>query len=77
MDALQKAERERFKQNIRDLGRWLAPGLGIKRWFLVVLLVSHWSVRACCSWLSYVTWLPSGDPVIWTYHPSILRVSPV
>jgi uncharacterized cofD-like protein len=38
MDALRKAERERFKQNIRDLGRWLAPGLGIKRWFLVVLL---------------------------------------
>ncbi len=24
-------------QNIRDLGRWLAPGLGIKRWFFVVL----------------------------------------
>ena len=38
MDALQKAERERFKQNIRDLGRWLAPGLGIKRWFTFILL---------------------------------------
>lgn len=35
---MRKAERERFKQNIRDLGRWLAPGLGIKRWFLVVWL---------------------------------------
>lgn len=37
MNDLRKAERERFKQNIRDLGRWLAPGLGIKRWFFVVL----------------------------------------
>ncbi len=37
MDDLRKAERERFKQNIRELGRWLAPGLGIKRWFFLVL----------------------------------------
>jgi len=37
MNDLRKAERERFLQNIRDLGRWLAPGLGIKRWFFVVL----------------------------------------
>lgn len=37
MDNLRKAERDRFIQNIRDLGRWLAPGLGIKRWFFVVL----------------------------------------
>ncbi|HSK65293.1 MAG TPA: hypothetical protein VK888_00075, partial [Anaerolineales bacterium] len=37
MDNLRKAERERFKQNIRELGRWLAPGLGIKRWFFFVL----------------------------------------
>jgi uncharacterized cofD-like protein len=38
MDDLRKTERDRFKQNIRDLGRWLAPGLGIKRWFFFVLL---------------------------------------
>lgn len=37
MDVLRKAERERFKQNLRDLSRWLAPGLGIKRWFFLVL----------------------------------------
>src|SRR5918996_2243724 len=37
MDTLRKAERERFKQNLRDLSRWLAPGLGIKRWFFLVL----------------------------------------
>src|SRR5512143_2086398 len=37
MDKLRKAERDRFVQNIRDLGRWLAPGLGIKRWFFLVL----------------------------------------
>ncbi len=38
MDDLRKAERERYIQNIRDMGRWLAPGLGIKRWFSFVLL---------------------------------------
>jgi uncharacterized cofD-like protein len=37
MNNLRKAERERFIQNIRELGRWLAPGLGIKRWFFFVL----------------------------------------
>ena len=37
MDNLRKAERDRFVQNIRELGRWLAPGLGIKRWFFLVL----------------------------------------
>ena len=37
MDSLRKAERERFIQNVRELGRWLAPGLGIKRWFFFVL----------------------------------------
>jgi uncharacterized cofD-like protein len=37
MDNLRKAERERFIQNLLDLGRWLAPGLGIKRWFFFVL----------------------------------------
>ena len=37
MDNLRKAERERFMKNIRELGRWLAPGLGIKRWFFFVL----------------------------------------
>jgi uncharacterized cofD-like protein len=38
MDTLRKAEIERFKQSIRELSRWLAPGLGVKRWFFVVLL---------------------------------------
>lgn len=37
MNDIRKAERERFKENIRELGRWLAPGLGIKRWFFFVL----------------------------------------
>jgi uncharacterized cofD-like protein len=37
MNNLRKAERERFIQNIREFGRWLAPGLGIKRWFFFVL----------------------------------------
>lgn len=37
MNMLRKAENERFKQSLIDLGRWLAPGLGIKRWFFFVL----------------------------------------
>jgi uncharacterized cofD-like protein len=37
MHSLRKAERERFAENVRELGRWLAPGLGIKRWFFFVL----------------------------------------
>jgi uncharacterized cofD-like protein len=28
----------RFLKNIRGLGRWFVPGLGVKRWFLLVLL---------------------------------------
>jgi hypothetical protein len=30
--------RERFVQNLRELARWFQPGLGVKRWFLLVLL---------------------------------------
>lgn len=37
MHMLRKAERESYKQNLRDLTRWLAPGLGIKRWFFLIL----------------------------------------
>src|SRR5688500_1888394 len=37
MNVLHKTENEQFKQNLRDLGRWLTPGLGIKRWFLLVM----------------------------------------
>src|SRR5215216_1808182 len=28
----------RFVQNLRELARWFQPGLGVKRWFLLVLL---------------------------------------
>lgn len=37
MDTLRKTELARFKQNLRDLSRWLAPGLGIKRWLFLIL----------------------------------------
>jgi uncharacterized cofD-like protein len=30
--------RENFIQNLRGLARWFQPGLGVKRWFLMVLL---------------------------------------
>ena len=30
--------RENFIQNLRGLARWFQPGLGVKRWFLLVLL---------------------------------------
>lgn len=29
--------RRRFTQNLRELARWFIPGLGVKRWFLLVL----------------------------------------
>ncbi len=29
--------KERFTQNLRELARWSQPGLGVKRWFLMVL----------------------------------------
>jgi len=29
--------RERYTQGFREIGRWFAPGLGVKRWFFVVL----------------------------------------
>ncbi|MFZ5885491.1 MAG: gluconeogenesis factor YvcK family protein [Chloroflexota bacterium] len=29
---------DRFWKNLRGLGRWFVPGLGVKRWFLLVLL---------------------------------------
>ncbi len=28
----------KFFQNLRELARWFKPGLGVKRWFLLVLL---------------------------------------
>ena len=28
---------ERFKRGLRELGRWFAPGLGVKRWYLLIL----------------------------------------
>jgi uncharacterized cofD-like protein len=33
-----KAFRQNFIQNLRGLTRWFQPGLGVKRWFLLVLL---------------------------------------
>jgi len=38
MNILHKTEKEWFRQNLRDLCRWLTPGLGIKRWFLLVMV---------------------------------------
>jgi uncharacterized cofD-like protein len=29
--------KERFVKSVRELGRWFVPGLGVKRWFLIVL----------------------------------------
>src|SRR5215208_5188733 len=29
---------ERLIQNVRELARWFKPGLGVKRWFLIVLV---------------------------------------
>jgi uncharacterized cofD-like protein len=37
MSLLQKPGNERFIKNLRELGRWFTPGLGVKRWLLFVL----------------------------------------
>ncbi|HLF75017.1 MAG TPA: gluconeogenesis factor YvcK family protein [Anaerolineales bacterium] len=37
MNILRESEKERFRQNLKELSRWLAPGLGIKRWFFLIL----------------------------------------
>jgi uncharacterized cofD-like protein len=38
MSEMNKSKNDRFLKNIRGLGRWFVPGLGVKRWFLLVLL---------------------------------------
>jgi uncharacterized cofD-like protein len=30
-------KRERYSQGLREIGLWFAPGLGVKRWFFIVL----------------------------------------
>lgn len=32
------AQREKFANNLKRIGRWFAPGLGVKRWYIVILL---------------------------------------
>jgi uncharacterized cofD-like protein len=32
------SRRDAFSNNLRLIGRWFAPGLGVKRWYLVILL---------------------------------------
>ena len=29
--------RENFARNLRQISRWFAPGLGVKRWYLLIL----------------------------------------
>ena len=31
------SDREQVAKNLRELGRWFAPGLGVKRWYLFIL----------------------------------------
>lgn len=33
-----KSMRERFSKSLRQVSRWFVPGLGVKRWYLVILL---------------------------------------
>jgi uncharacterized cofD-like protein len=64
MKELRKAERERFIQNIRDLGRWLAPGLGIKRWFFLVLVGITFLGVGLALLLLDLYRTPSSDPTL-------------
>lgn len=38
MSEKNKEKKNRFLHSLRELGRWFVPGLGVKRWFLLVLL---------------------------------------
>ncbi len=38
MSEKNKGNKDRILRNVRELGRWFVPGLGVKRWFLLVLL---------------------------------------
>ncbi len=38
MNTSQPTRRERYTQGVREIGLWFAPGLGVKRWFIIVLL---------------------------------------
>ena len=37
MNNINPSRRERYTREVRKIGLWFAPGLGVKRWFLVVL----------------------------------------
>jgi len=37
MNNYEKSNRQRFTRGIKQLGRWFVPGLGVKRWFFLVL----------------------------------------
>jgi uncharacterized cofD-like protein len=73
VDGLRKAERERFVQNIRDLGRWLAPGLGIKRWFILILVGITFLGVGLALLLLDLYRTPSTDPTLLTilYYASL------
>jgi uncharacterized cofD-like protein len=83
MDNLRKAERDRFIQNIRDLSRWLAPGLGIKRWLIVVLLGITFLGVGLAILLLDLYRSPSSNPTLLTvlyyasfrFIPRVLRVA--
>ena len=38
MNTSRSTRRERYSQGVREIGLWFAPGLGVKRWLLIVLL---------------------------------------
>jgi uncharacterized cofD-like protein len=37
MNMSENGKDERFRRGLREFGRWFAPGLGVKRWFFVIL----------------------------------------
>ena len=37
MGTTKNPERERIEKNLRELGRWFTPGLGVKRWYMLIL----------------------------------------
>ena len=82
MNALRKANNDRFKQNLRQLGRWLAPGLGIKRWFFLVLAGITLFGVGTAIFLNYIyhtesnnqVWVAILSSVSLSFLPRFLRV---
>lgn len=74
--------RERFSMSLRQVSRWFVPGLGVKRWYLVILLGVTMLGVGLAMFLLDLYRTDSTDPVLLTilsyaslrFLPRVLRV---